>query len=258
MDKEIQTNVEIFKAWQNGYFEGDPLKPLSHSTYGQFGFMSVLHATYLRCIKPYIRSNTIALEIGPGRGGWTKCMLDAQEIWVLDAMSAEFNKFYEYVGRREGVHYIEVEDFSCKGLPIEHFDYMFSFGCLCHISFDGISEYAKNLYDKLKPGAQCFWMIADFDKYNEVMKNYMRYSIVERHMPNPTNHAQLYRDLRKFYGENKPKLRAPNDGHSPAPGTWYHAGVSRTCEMLRQAGYEIVDEDVGTCLRDPIICFEKP
>jgi len=258
MNKEIETNVEVFKAWKDGYYEGDPLKPLSHSTYGQFGFMSVLHATYLRCIKPYIREDTRALEIGPGRGAWTRCMLDAKEIWVMDAMSAEFNKFFEYVGNKDKVSYLHVEDFSCSDLPELHFDYMFSFGCLCHVSFDGISEYARNLFGKLRSGAECFWMIADFDKYNVVMENYQRYSVIERHMPNPDKYPKLYQGLRNFYGDNKPKKRAANDGHTPAPGTWYHAGTDRPCDMLTGLGYHVIDKDVGTCLRDPIIYFKKP
>ncbi len=258
MDDEIRENVEIFKTWEGGYFEGDPLKPLAHSTYGQFGFMSVLHATYLRCIKPYIFPSTSALEIGPGRGAWTKCMLDAREIWALDALTAEYNRFYEYLGHPEHVNYVQVTDFLCQDLPNRHFDYMFSFGCLCHVSFDGITAYAENLFDKLKSGALCFWMVADFDKFNHVMDNYMRYSVLERHMPNPERHPQLFKDLRQFYGANKPRRREPNDGSSPDRGTWYHAGIRRTCEMLESIGYIIIDEDVGTCLRDPIIHFKRP
>ena len=69
--KNTRLSVELSgftKVWKGGYFEGDPLDVLSKSTYDQVGYMSVLHATYLRCIKPYINSKTIALEIGPGRG----------------------------------------------------------------------------------------------------------------------------------------------------------------------------------------------
>lgn len=50
-------------------YKGDSLYPLSESPYKQLGFMSVLHATYLRCIKPYITNDAIALEIGGGSRG---------------------------------------------------------------------------------------------------------------------------------------------------------------------------------------------
>lgn len=80
MSEEISTNTEIFKRWKDGYFEGNPLRPLHRSTYRQCGFMSVLHATYLRCIKTYIQPSTVAPELGPGRGAWTRGMLGASEI----------------------------------------------------------------------------------------------------------------------------------------------------------------------------------
>ena len=39
-------------------------------------------------------------------------------------------------------------------LPEDYFNYMFSFGCLCHVSFEGISEYAENIFPKLQIGAR--------------------------------------------------------------------------------------------------------
>jgi len=45
--------IGLFKdLWHGGYFEGDPLDPMAHSGYGSLGYMSCLHATYLRCIRP--------------------------------------------------------------------------------------------------------------------------------------------------------------------------------------------------------------
>jgi hypothetical protein len=44
----------------------------------------------------------------------------------------------------------------------------------------------------------------------------------------------------------------------PAPGRWFNAGIKRTCAMLEGVGYEVVEPDVGTNVRDPIIHFRKP
>ena len=133
--------------------------------------MSILYATYLKCIKPYIHNQTVALEIGPGRGSWTKSMLHAKEIQVLDAKSEEQNRFFEYLDHPSNVKYHHVKDFSCSMLEDNYFTYMFSFGCLCHVSFDGITQYASNIYAKLKPGTDCFWMVADYDKYEQALAN---------------------------------------------------------------------------------------
>lgn len=264
LSAELQSNQDI---WKDGYYEGDPLSPLSNSHYKQIGFMSVLHATYLRCIKPFITPNTIALEIGPGKGAWTKAMLPSKEVWAIDARSAKANGFFEYLGHPPNVQYFQVNDFKCEMLPADKFDYMFSFGCLCHVSFAGIQEYAVNLYSKMKQGSNCFWMIADYDKYNNVVQNIDRYSIWKTSVPR--SGSRKFIPLRFLFdflmkseiqrAENQhtriPKI--PDKDQKPRPGRWFHSGVERTCAMLEKVGYQIVDPDVGTCLRDPVIHFRK-
>lgn len=257
---ELAAQIPLFKGiWRGGYYEGNPADPLTFSGYGQIGYMSVLRATYLRCIKPYVNAETVALEIGPGRGAWTKTMLAAKEVWALDALPPEETRFWEYVGRQPHVKYIQVEDFSCSPLPDDYFDYMFSFGCLCHVSFAGIEEYAKNLFPKLKSGANCFWLIADYEKYNRVVKDLKRHSIWTAVAPM----GRRYLPLRKLFEivtriDRVPQPIAADVDETPSPGRWYHAGIERTCRMLKEKGYQIIDEDVETLLRDPIIHFMKP
>ncbi|MEB2313868.1 MAG: methyltransferase domain-containing protein [Polyangiaceae bacterium] len=123
--------------------------------------MSVLHVTYLVCIRPYVVSSSTVLEIGPGRGAWKECFLEAREVWAIDALDGEYNGFNEYVGIRRNVRYLQVRDFEARELPDDYFDYMFSFGAVCHVSFEGMARDAETLFEKLRPGAECFWMIAD-------------------------------------------------------------------------------------------------
>lgn len=260
MKDKLKEELASFEGvWQGGYYEGNPLEPLSRSSYGQLGYMSVVRATYLRCIKPYVNAETVALEIGAGRGAWTKSMLAAKEIWALDAMTAEYNQFWEYVGARENVNYVQVEDFSCSALPENQFDYLFSFGCLCHVSFEGVELYAKNLFPKLKSGANCFWLVADYEKYNRVVADWKSHSVWAAAAPVGKRFAPVRKMLEWLMRmDNKPLPLAPDVNDEPAPGRWYDAGIKRTCAMLEKYGYEIVDEDVETSLRDPIIHFRKP
>jgi len=264
LSEELQSNQDI---WGDGYYEGDPLSPLSESHYKQIGFLSILHATYLRCIKPYINQNTIALEIGPGRGAWTKTMLPSKEVWALDARSEKENRFFEYLGNPSNVKYFQVKDFKCEMLPEDKFDYMFSFGCLCHVSFAGITEYAVNLYPKMKQGSNCFWMIADYGKYNKLIENIDSYSIWEASVPrsrsrkfNPLRSLFNFlrkSEIRKAENQHTRTPRTPDKDQKPSPGRWFHAGIENACLMLEKAGYQIVDPDVGTVPRDPIIHFRK-
>ena len=260
---QLTNEIELFNdIWEGGYYEGDPLTPLSRSSFHQLGYMSVLHATYLRCIKPYITTDTVALEIGPGRGAWTKAMLASKEVWAIDAKSEKDNCFFEYLNHPKHVTYLQVKDFKCEMLPENKFNYMFSFGCLCHVPFEGIAEYAANIYPKMKQGSHCFWMIADTEKHNHVIQNIDTYSIWNALAPK----SKMLSPLRFLFKllmkaemrreKNQHSITTVKE-HSPKPGSWYHAGTERTCSMLKEVGYHIVDPDVDTILRDPIIHFRK-
>jgi phospholipid N-methyltransferase len=253
--------------WRGGAFEGDPLDPMGRSTYGSLGYMSVLHATYLCCIKPYVTPTSVVLEIGPGRGAWTKTMLAAQEVWCLDALSAEHNHFWEYVGTAPQVRYQQVTDFSCSGLPDDHFTYFFSFGTFCHIPFWGVTEYLRNLFPKLRSGCRGFLMVADYAKYNHAVSDFQPYSawrVCDLLRPKKPLKAAFWRRavayVQKTALEHQAnfRLRSPDENDTPRPARWYDAGTDRTCALLSELGYDVIDQDVGVLHRDPVIHFRKP
>ena len=178
--------------------------------------------------------NKTVLEIGPGRGAWTKLMLDAKQIYCLDILSDEHNKFWEYIGDKfkNKIQYIHVNDFKCDKIQDNSIDFLFSFGVFCHISFTGQKEYMTNLYPKLKKGARCYIMVADLKKYLTYDNN-----------PNP--HPYSYgSELNSYDGE-------------PSPGRWYWVSASRFSELLRQIGYTVICEDVDIVVRDPVVYFTK-
>lgn len=232
----LNKHIEEFKSrkiWIKGYFEGNPLDPSSlarsfneikgnqHLAYSKNN-KSWLHEVYLECIKPYINKNTKALEIGPGIGGWTKCMLDAETIHVLDI--APPNNFWQYIGDHKHIKYIQVKDFLCEDLEKDYFNYVFSMGTLCHIPFEGIRAYAENIYDKLRSKAECFWMVADEKKFSLATNKVTKFP--------------------KAYVEN-------------SIGCFYQHGIEETCKMLENIGYEIICQDVDLIPRDPLIHFRK-
>lgn len=82
-DARSTRSAETWKGrplWEGGYYEGDPLDPVGRSSYGAGGYISVLHAVYLTCVRPYVNADTLALELGPGRGAWTRALLPAREV----------------------------------------------------------------------------------------------------------------------------------------------------------------------------------
>jgi len=49
-----------------------------------------------------------------------------------------------------------------------------------------------------------------------------------------------------------------NEDNTPSPGRWYNAGKTRVVNMLKNVGYEVINEDIGVDYRSPIIHFKKP
>lgn len=175
----------------------------------------------------------------------------------MDALSAEYNRFFEYLNHPKNVKYFQVADFSCRELPENYFNYMFSFGCLCHVSFDGITEYATNIFGKLQTGANCFWIIADKQKYGKFIGNAETFNIWTGLSPKRRHLAPLKYLFKTFSKTMQPfSLKSTDFGDSQ--GHWYDAGAVQTCEMLEEIGYRIIEKDVDLFPRDPMIHFIKP
>lgn len=257
-----KSEISLFKElWKGGYYEGDPLDPMGPSGYGHFGYLSCLHATYLRCIRPYVDASTRVLEIGPGRGAWTKCLVErkAKKIWALDALPADHNGFWEYVGRDPSVEYFQVEDNLCSMIPDGSIDYFFSFGTFCHISPQNITAYMNSIFTKMRPGAVGFVMIADYRKYNAMLISEPRLSISRSFFGRRLLPIRvLWQAIFSLIKTHRFLPMTETEDDVPHPGRWYHLGTENAVEMLRQIGFRVIDSDVGVNHRDPIVHFEKP
>jgi hypothetical protein len=255
--------------WHGGYREADPLDPLADSTFYHFGYASVMHVLYLACIRPYIHSDTKALEIGCGGGAWTKTMLAAEQVWCLDAKSAAENRFFEYLGHPQNVRYLQVSGADCSQLPDDHFDYLFSFGCLCHLPFDVVRDYIHGLFPKLKSGANAFVMVADYDKFNAMWHKRRQLSMVHRlartqlggrrYLPVKwlLRAASFLLSAMDNWSPPAWALLDKNESDVPRPARLYHAGIDNTCRELAKAGFRVVCPDLQLVHRDPIIHFVK-
>jgi len=209
----------------------------------QGGFLNHIDAPQIRdlrqvwdvCVAPYAPGARV-LEIGPGRGAWTRRMLDvgAKHVYCLDALSARHNGFWKYVGRRDAarVTYRRVTDFECSDVPAQSIDFLFSFDAFCHISYTGMRHYFSSFRRALRSGAAGFVMIADAEKHEA-----LRQRGGERFRPAPDAD-----DIRSYDGP-------------PAPGRWYWVGRRRCHELLVSLGYEVIASDVDACARDAICHF---
>jgi SAM-dependent methyltransferase len=260
---DLQAELESFRdIWHGGYFVADPEQTLA--PYLMYSMMGHHHVIYLACVKPWITPRTHVLEIGCGRGAWTRLMLRAEEVTCVDALSAEHNAFHAYVGKAPNVHYHQVEDFSLGMVPDESVDYVFSYDALCHVSFAGISAYARSLGRVMMPGAHGFLMVADYRKYNAFVDSMGSTIALVALLP-----ERRYLGVRRTgawlirrYAARVARRRGIrhldlNEDGAPRPGRWYHAGAAETCRVLREVGFTVLDEDMGVDPASPMIHFSK-
>jgi cyclopropane fatty-acyl-phospholipid synthase-like methyltransferase len=190
------------------------------------------------CITPYINEESTILEIGTNGGAWLKRMMKAKKLIGTDVLSSEHTGFFKNVPKSNKIKYFQVNNFSCDELDNDSITYLFSYDVFCHISFSSTKKYLKNLYPKLKNGADCFIMIADTDKYTD------------QDGRNKLMISAGFADWDLFINDY--------DG-DPVPGRWYFYGIDRFCSLLNKYNYKIVSKDVigKYDIRSPIIHFTK-
>jgi phospholipid N-methyltransferase len=256
-------------AWKGGYYEGDPMDSMAESTYGVYGYNSSLYTIYLACICPYVGPNTVALEIGPGRGAWSKAILarKCKRLYAVDAAPAEHTQFWDYVGSDQRVIYLVAEDFELSDVPDASIDFFFSFGVFCHLRPEMCENYIRSLARKMKANANGFLMYADFDKYNRCLDDADNSSL-KRFFDHQTRKVWLpvkwaYSVTWRFFSskvdlERVSKASEHNLTDAFGRASWYHWGGQDACRALSNAGFEVVEPDIGAIGRDPITHFRKP
>jgi cyclopropane fatty-acyl-phospholipid synthase-like methyltransferase len=201
------------------------------------------------------------LEIGPGRGAWTKSVADlgAKQVFAVDVVDPEYAGFWQYVGRRPNIQHIVVDDCSLHDVSDNSIDYFFSFGCFCHIKPDMNIAYINALASKMRSGSHGFLMVADYDKFNACVGDVQGRSIW-RAFTNKKFAAvrTAWRaSLTLFHDKFVQRPLDKTEPDSTDAGAWFHFGTIAACRALEAAGFKIVEADMDICHRDPVIHFQK-
>jgi hypothetical protein len=256
------TAEQFFKVWPGGYYEGDPRDCMSPSTYRIYGYNSVLYTIELACIRPYVGPDTTALEIGPGRGAWSKAILarGCKKLYAIDAASSEHTGFHRYVGDDARAEYLVGSDFSLTGVPDGIVDFVFSFGVFCHLTPEQCRLYVASIARKMAPGAHGFLMIADREKYEGCRRDFARVSLYRMFAELPHRRWSLVRTAFllswRLWG-NRLDLQTFDTLANNKAAPWYHWGLDAALAALREEGLVVVEPDVGVVARDPVIHFVK-
>lgn len=103
-------------------------------------------------LKPYVTPATVVLEVGPGGGRWTRYMLGARHLYLVDYHQELLDELARSF-RGDTLTMIRNGGSDFPGVPPASVDFLFSFGCFVHLDSEIIDDYLRNMAGVLKPRA---------------------------------------------------------------------------------------------------------
>lgn len=181
-----------------------------------------------RALRPRLRPDSVVLEIGPGKGSWTRAILEQVprgRVYTSDYVDTSRWLRPEKFGGRLVSYQVTDNSFSC--FADGTFDLFFSFGVLCHHPASQILEIFTNVLPKMKPGAIAIHQHGDWDKLERF--GWRRGEVPEE-----------FKDL-------------------PDEEIWWpRNNQQQMVELARRAGWTVVAGDLALLKRDGLILLQKP
>jgi hypothetical protein len=183
---------------------------------------------FLQALAPYLRPDSRVLELGPGRGSWSRAILryiPCGELQTVDFQDVTQWLHPERYGGRLICHRVSDNSFNC--LRDDYFDFFWSFGVLCHNEVKGIQQLLLNVRRKLKANAHAVHQYGDWEK-------------LER------------------YGWSKGKVPVEFKAKPDRDIWWPRNNSTIMSNAAREAGWRVETADLGLLRRDSIIVLSNP
>jgi len=223
-------NLEWLKNEFNyGYDSGDVLSIFPNSTRRkeEKRIGGSYRKVFKKAILPYIKSNSNVLELGPGRGSWTRAILKYLRNGTLHTVDFQDVKPWLKPERYSGrliCH--QVQDNSYSTLQDDFFDFFWSMGVLCHNNLDHIKEILSNTLSKMRSGAYSVHQYSDWEKLDE-------------------------------YGWEKGAIPLKFKTLSDEEIWWPRNSKSQMSHVAEQAGWKVINVDLDLVRRDSMILLQK-
>ena len=121
-------------------------------------------------VKPRLRPGTRVLEIGAGKGAWTKAVLENfphRTLYVVERLPLEgmIRQRCPSAGRRLRFHRTTTNDDSI--FEDHYFDFAFSFGVFVHLPLREIDVIRTRLRPKMRHGGEVILQYSNWDKLDQ-------------------------------------------------------------------------------------------
>ncbi len=176
----------------------------------------------------YLRPNSKVLEIGCGKGTWTRALFNKIPFGELTAVdfqnAASWLKPVVYKNR---LKFLQISDNNFNELPDNYFDFFWSFGVLCHNNSESIFNILKNALPKMKSGAIASHQYGAWDKLEKFGWEKGRVPIVFKDKPD----NEIW---------------------------WPRNSIAGMTNLAEKAGWKVIYPDLDVLKRDGIIVLQKP
>jgi hypothetical protein len=157
------------RMFVDGYDSGDVVseQPDERRAHEERAAGGCYHRIYRQAILPFLTPASSVLEIGPGRGSWSRAILDAIPEGVLHTVDfIDVTSWLEPERYEPRLVCHTVDDMSFDCVPDRAFDFCWSFGVLCHHSLRQIEAILRNTRSKMKSDGIAVHQYGDWSKLN--------------------------------------------------------------------------------------------
>lgn len=187
-----------------------------------------LRKVFFKAVHPYLQKDSVVLELGPGKGAWSRAILSfipQGTLHVVDFQDVHSWLDVKQYPNRLVTHQVVDNSFSC--LDDQTFDFFWSFGVLCHNNVNHIEEILKNAIQKMKPGAFSVHQYADWEKL-------------------------------EAFGWGEKSNIPENFKTQPDDEIWWPRNSQHIMtEIAERAGWTVLEADLDLVKRDSIILLQK-
>lgn len=184
---------------------------------------------FYQAILPYLHPSAKVLELGPGKGSWSRAILQYipdGELHTIDFQDVRPWLQPQMYGDRLICHQVKDNSYY-SSFADDFFDFFWSFGVLCHNKLDDINEILLRTLPKMKSGGVAVHQYSDWEK-------------LER------------------YGWKKGGVPLEFK-HQPDDEIWWCRNTQKEMTSVAQnAGWTIICPDLNLLKRDSIIVLQCP
>ncbi len=157
------------KEFSYGYDSGNILSPFPNRIRSREEKIigGSYRTVFKKAVQPFLKKDSKVLELGPGRGAWSRAILHCIPMGELHTVDFQDVAVWLSPDKYPGKLFCHtVSEISFDMVSDDYFDFFWSFGVLCHNNVDSIHKILSLALKKVKAGGYSAHQYGDWEKLN--------------------------------------------------------------------------------------------